>query len=369
MDQKRERIFYLDAARALAVLLIVLNHAVNRTWDNFDLVAEEFAQIGAASTLLKAAVTVASHYGVPLFLMITGALILSRPFDTWEQMKRFFRRNWLPLFLSTEIWFFLGYWFNVFFNPELQPMAEQGIGGLLWGCVKTLLFMDQVRFSSMWYLPMIVSIYLMLPGLAYLIHHLPEPRYLLIPLGGVFLCDMVMPTLNSWLGVFGQEPIHFYLYDFNFISAYLIFACLGYWIDRGGLRKLSGAAVAAAGVLSFLLAAALQFFAYSRSTYLLGYMSPLILLHAVCLFEGLRRWGERLRFLDKPITALSSAAFGIYLLHIYFNMIFHWYMDFSAWPHLAKLLFLEFMPIAGSLLIIWPLSRLPRVRRLLFLMK
>ena len=361
--------FYLDAARAAAILLVVLNHAVNRTWNNYGWVQEEFLRIGKLSTALKAVLSIASRYGVPLFLMITGALILFRPFDTWEQMKRFFRRNWLPLFLSTEIWFFLGYWFNVFFNPELQLMREQGIGGLLWGCVKTLLFMDQVRFSSMWYLPMIVSIYLMLPGLAYLIHHLPEPRYLLIPLGGVFLCDMVMPTLNSWLGVFGQEPIHFYLYDFNFISAYLIFACLGWWIDRGGLQTFSDAAVAAAGVLSFLLAAALQFFAYSRSTYLLGYMSPLILFHAVCLFEGLRRRSERLRFLEKPITVLSRCAFGIYLLHIFFNMGFDWYYDFSAWSHLTKLLFLEVVPILGSTLIIWPLSRLPRLRRLLFLMK
>lgn len=61
----KKRILYLDAARCLAVLLIALNHAVNRTWDNYNDVPLEFAGIGKLSSLLKASLTVASHLGVP----------------------------------------------------------------------------------------------------------------------------------------------------------------------------------------------------------------------------------------------------------------------------------------------------------------
>ena len=46
--------FYLDAARAAAILLVVLNHAVNRTWNNYGWVQEEFLRIGKLSTALKA---------------------------------------------------------------------------------------------------------------------------------------------------------------------------------------------------------------------------------------------------------------------------------------------------------------------------
>ena len=70
-QQKTSRVLYLDAARCFAVLMVALNHAVNRTWDNYSQVPEEFARIGKLSSLLKAALTVASHLGVPLFLMIT----------------------------------------------------------------------------------------------------------------------------------------------------------------------------------------------------------------------------------------------------------------------------------------------------------
>ena len=99
----KSRILYLDAARCAAILMIALNHAVNRTWDNYEKAQEEFASVGLASTILKTLLTIASRYGVPLFLMITGALILSRRFDTKEEVRRFYWHNWLSLFITGEI--------------------------------------------------------------------------------------------------------------------------------------------------------------------------------------------------------------------------------------------------------------------------
>ena len=51
----------------------------------------------------KALLTVASRYGVPLFLMITGALILRKRFETAEDVRRFYRHNWLSLLITSEI--------------------------------------------------------------------------------------------------------------------------------------------------------------------------------------------------------------------------------------------------------------------------
>ena len=96
----RPRILYLDAARCAAVFLIALNHAVNRSWANFGAVAEEFHSISLPSTVVKALLTVASRYGVPLFLMITGALILRKRFETAEDVRRFYRHNWLSLLIT-----------------------------------------------------------------------------------------------------------------------------------------------------------------------------------------------------------------------------------------------------------------------------
>jgi len=367
-QQKTSRVLYLDAARCFAVLMVALNHAVNRTWDNYSQVPEEFARIGKLSSLLKAALTVASHLGVPLFLMITGALLLRRRFETKEDLRHFFRHNWLRLLITAEIWFFLGYWFQVLLNPA-KHLTEEGTGAVLRGLVKTLLFVDQIRFDSMWYVPMILTVYLMIPLLAVFLRQKALRRALLPAALLLFWTAMVFPALNAWLGFFGRDGYTNYLYYSNLFSMYLLYVLAGWAIAEGGLRRFSDRALMVLAVLSFLLCTALQFFSYSRSAHLLEYSSPGILLTAALLFACFRRFGEKLRRFERPITAMSRAAFALYLLHVFPLAALSWFFDLSAWPHTAKVLLLEIVPLAVSGLVIWPLSKIPFFRKYVFLIK
>lgn len=103
------RSYYLDIARAIAIISISLNHAVNRTYDNYFGQMEEFLELSWASSLLKAVTTMFSHLGVPLFLMISGALLLHKRMETADDVKRFYRHNLWELFVTTEIWYFIMY--------------------------------------------------------------------------------------------------------------------------------------------------------------------------------------------------------------------------------------------------------------------
>ena len=71
------RSYYLDIARTIAIISISLNHAVNRTYDNYFGQMAEFLESSYLSSLLKSVATVFSHLGVPLLLMISGALLLN----------------------------------------------------------------------------------------------------------------------------------------------------------------------------------------------------------------------------------------------------------------------------------------------------
>ena len=69
----RNRIFYLDEIRALAILLVILCHIVR-----------EFCQIRPAGSLgwiSLAPLIDLGVIGVPLFLMISGALLLNRDYE------------------------------------------------------------------------------------------------------------------------------------------------------------------------------------------------------------------------------------------------------------------------------------------------
>ena len=61
------RSYYLDIARAIAIISISLNHAVNRTYDNYSGQMAEFLELSWASSLLKAVTTMFSHLGVRRF--------------------------------------------------------------------------------------------------------------------------------------------------------------------------------------------------------------------------------------------------------------------------------------------------------------
>lgn len=69
----KKRTLYLDVARVAAIVSISLNHAVNRTFQNYQGQQEEFLAIPLASSVVKVLFTIFSKLGVPLFLMISGA--------------------------------------------------------------------------------------------------------------------------------------------------------------------------------------------------------------------------------------------------------------------------------------------------------
>lgn len=365
---KKTRILYLDVARTLAIVLVALNHAANRTWNNYSHVQEEFYTIGHTLTLIKAFLTVASRYGVPLFLMITGALLLNRRFEKKDDYLRFYRNNWGSLFLTSEIWFFLGFWFILLVKPY-PPLASASVPGKLRSCLKTLLFIDQVRFDSMWYLPMILSIYLLIPVIAFFLQHAPAPRVLILPFAAAFVCSMLIPMVNAYMPLIGKDSFELYLYDMNFPSPYLLYVLAGWWISNGNLKKLSDRTVILAALLIYALCSAVQYYCYSTTAHLISYMSPGILFGSAFVFEVIRRYADKLSGMRQAFAAISRSAFAIYLIHIYFNMGFHWYMSFEGWGYLSKLLFLEFVPLACSGLVIALLSRSRFCRKYLLLMK
>ena len=163
---------------------------------------------------------------------------------------------------------------------------------------------------------------------------------------------MVLPVFNEYRSAFGHRELTNYLYYSNFFSEYLLYVLAGWWVSEGGLKKLSDRSVAAAALLCYLVCVGVQLFCYSFSDHLIDYDSPALLLSAIPVFELLRRHADRLRRWEKPLGAMSRAAFALYLLHVFILWPIHWYVDLSGWSHMAKLLLFEIVPLSVSGLLI-----------------
>lgn len=168
MIENNKRIIFLDVIRTIAIISIVLDHAAligyRLFYDSYYLHFEESTNL---SKVIQIAIWEFSRWGVPLFLLLTGYLILNKEFENEDKVKRFYKNNLFPLFFINEIWVIL-HWIIAFVLEKgnipfvyTQSMNEINID--IEQIVYSLLMIRRSCYPNMWYLPMIIGMYIFLP--------------------------------------------------------------------------------------------------------------------------------------------------------------------------------------------------------------
>lgn len=106
---KKKRILFIDHIRALAILMVIMCHVI----DVNCLFWLGYQEMSGARQIILYTLLIFGRCGVPLFLMITGYLLLDRDYSDGK-WKSFYLHKWLHLFLLTEIWFIIYEGFSVF---------------------------------------------------------------------------------------------------------------------------------------------------------------------------------------------------------------------------------------------------------------
>ena len=367
----KQRILYLDVARFIAIISISLNHAVNRSYDNAVDQQLEFLSSSFGSTAFKAFVSVVSRVGVPLFLMITGVLILNKTMEKESDFKRFYKHNFLSLFITTELWLFIMFWVNVIYCPYFpynQIWHVYGLRETIKALFETLTFQNQVTFGSMWYMPMILGMYLTLPLLCVVKDKVPK-WVIYIPMAAVFFNSFVLKTLNEFITLTGRVPLESSVEEQYIFSIYYVYLLFGYFIGKGMLKKLKTWHVSVLTILTFGINWATQIYMYSSAeNILIDYYSLGNLINAIFLFELIRRTQGKFEWCKKPICYISKESFAIYFIHIIIMSLMTWNIEFNL-PKSAVLIILEVSSFVGSMLIIEILKRFKFCKKYLLSIK
>ena len=366
-----KRTFYLDLARVIAIISITLNHAVNRTYQTYTDQLAEYLAIPFASTLLKVVVFIFSRMGVPLFLMITGVLIMNKKMEDASDVRKFYKHNVLSLFITAEIWYFLMYWYLVIGNNLVQTNGWLSVIG---GMFSTMLFLNQTTMSSMWYIPMILCVYTTLPFVIMIKDKLTNSKapFIFLPIILLFVIDMVMPSINSCLEILELKKLKTPISQSYLFCYYYIYILIGYLISRGSLKAWKTWVVTACAATSFLACCGYQLWVYTKPVdYVVPYDFMLLPFCVGFLFELVRRGAHLVQKAEKPITCISRISFGIYLMHILFVTALKGLLDRYA-PGLllpVRLMILEIIPVGLSIAIILPLSKIRLFKKYVFLIK
>lgn len=277
----KARIYWIDIVKFIAVLFVILAHLV---W-----VAEQDAKINSdLSNEFLTVNRIIATLGVPLFMQVSGSLLLEKDFRTKSDIFAFYKRGLLPLFVTAEIWIV------IYCLVTNRPFSFKEI--LL--CM-TFVHKPEVH---LWYVRLIVIYYLLIPFL----NCLRSKRFsfyislLLVIAAFTFI-------YNGWLILKGDIcPTN----SNRSYFCYLIYLAIGYKISR---IKLSKSIL----VISFILAIVgghVLFLSLTRVNYFLWYDNPMIALVSMCLFYIIRHLCNSIKN-NKLIVEISKMSYGIYLSH------------------------------------------------------
>ena len=372
---ERKRIYYLDIARFIAIILVSFNHAVSRSFINYGAFGEqykEFLRLSGFESFFKGFMTVISHMGVPLFLMITGALLLNKKIEDEKDVKRFYKHNLLSLLITAQIWYFIMYWLVIFGNPEyLEITKNTSFLIIIKDLLKTMLFIEPITLGSMWYIPMILCVYLVIPFIALVRNKMSLKIFLPILLILLF-SEMIFINYNEFNSLqYKYNFLSTVLEGKNLFSMYFLYIFAGYFIHEGCLKKIPLWVMLTFFVLGLSAMVGYQCFGYSRlPNFLVHYNFVGMLLVTAALFELLRRLGEKVKE-RKPVTYISKISFAIYFVHIVIMDPIYWNAKtwLATFTPIGQFFVLEIISFAGSILIIWLLSKIKVCKKYLFRIK
>ena len=345
---KKVRLVWLDWARAFAVASIVFCHCTENT---FNMSTEWVQSVPHWQGFMRDLLFTAGRLGVPVFLFLSGCLLLSRhPCRTFDDVLSFYGKKWFPLL---RCWLFWTAIYAVIIGLGTQD-AWNNFG-------RQLCLILYPPYSHSWYMPMIIGTYLAIPLLSMLIETGGRSLFYLL------LAFSCFASLSK-----GIESQQFFatLLDMSFIGdQYVTYILLGYlaFLVAPGIGRGKAKFLAAAAILLCLMLAR-QYYAWHLAGMNVGlwYTDWRLIFCTFVLFLSFRLFDScKVRL----VTVLSKGAFAIYLMH---NPVL------QALKRAGLLLFSEpwlndFLLFACtfslSVLLFLVLSRVPVIARYLFLMK
>ncbi|TWT03583.1 acyltransferase [Planomicrobium sp. CPCC 101079] len=295
-----KRYDYMDWLRVLSIFAVVGIHVVSSVVNHIPPTEWQWQYAHALGSTLR--------WCVPVFFMLSGALLLTRKPDepVWDFLKKRLAKAFIPLF----------FWSGIYL---LYRIFEQGRSYTAMEAVQ--LFFGEDIYFHLWFLYTIIGLYLMAPFLRILVHHMSQKTFLYF-LGFWFLFSGIFPVLEKYYQLEMAFPAGMFepYIGYFMLGAYLfLYPISKKWLPLLGVLGAAGILVTLFGNLYWTNRAG-EFDGFFYEHFRPNSMA--ITLFIFVLFQQLAP-----RIKPNPlITKLSLATLGIYVIHplvqVYLNLWF-----------------------------------------------
>lgn len=354
IQSDRDRLYWLDCVRVIATLLVIICHSTEGVYQ-FNL--EFMNAISIRSRIFGFSMFVFGRLGVPFFLLMSGYLLLDRAYDD-EKAIRFWKVNWWHLLLCTEIWIVFYEILNSVFY-EIPFSAKETI--------QRMLFLRNSSGIQMWYMPMILGMYVMIPIMSEGLKRI-RPALLCFPITVYFVAIFGGSFLNTINGLFRREYLP-QLFSSGFSGGtYGLYLLMGSAIHKGTMKKYRTVHVALVTMGTFVGAVVLQMVSYSHNyLYNVWYDDMFLFLCSIATFELFSRM--RIKRESRAISMISNYSFPVYLIHGALHYSISTYMCNLECILPVKVIGFAFISYVLSLMAALLISRIPRVGKYILYLK
>lgn len=343
--------FPVDKIRFIAIFLIILLHTSGYP---YRFLSPETTTMDIINWFTVNAYDVLGKVGVPLFVMLSGALLLN-PDKADEPLRVFYKKRLNRIALPFIFWTII-YFIWTFIFLDWSPTLFNVTQGLISG-----------SYYHLWYLYLIMGLYAVTPILRVLIKHLDRKLFTYL-LTLWFVGTTITPFIHTFTE-FNFHPVAFVFFDW--VGYFL----LGSYLVKNKIQLSKAYLVAFLGlfgaVLGDWLVTAMAGQLYTG--YFHNYMSPTIIIGSTTLFliliSSKRSKIESHSKLAQVIQWVSKNTLPIYLIHMiilitFTNGVFGYYLNTITFIPLLDVPIFTFIVFGVSSSIIFILKKIPYFKKL-----
>ena len=348
----KSRSIVIDLLRIISIIGVIGNHLMYPVASRGDF-------FGGTSWWLAFFIYTLSLVAVPIFIMISGYLLIDRV-DSLEQN---FKRTIYKLIIPLLFWFgFYLIWKNQFRSVTFSM-------------IEIVNFIFSGNMYIFYFLVILIGLYLLLPIMQLIAKHGSQKLHFAI-LYGSFIVTWIM-GFTHYFANFGGSVTSLATWWLPFFAYFW----WGFMVKKNYFQSKKkflslfifwGFLILAIGLLGFLLNASNITLAFKNGIfYWHDYLSPTVGLMAVGLFTWAMSF-KKISFppmVNKIILNLSSLSYGTYLVHMfvidYLDIKYRYAIEFVGNNLISFVTIRPILTIMISFTIIWLISKIPYFRKLI----
>ena len=289
------KVYWISNLRVFATLTVIMLHTASNGVSHFGSMPQQ-------SWWICNIFNTFGRFGVPVFVILSGYLLL----DRYDNLENFLKKRFVRIFVPFLIWLFIYMIYGTF-----RGFKTEQVDWLSGDWLVRILTNNASGSGHLWFVYMLLGLYLFAPILSRWLKDAPKIEVEFF-LGIWLLANVFFLVLEKTINL---KPFFDFRYFTGFVGYFVIGAYLKkYPVTLSLNNKIIAFALFMIGWIATMFMA--EYFSKLAGKYsdLLGYHSPFVVMMSIGIVIFFQQVFNK-PFAERMMTEFDSSSYGIYLLH------------------------------------------------------